>query len=537
MDYSQEQPAATMLRVEAQNEAKMGEATPTPVTGQLQNNPNLPAGYMTDATNKIFRAPSTTAPASVAPASPGSVAPAATPTATSNPGSTGTGSNGSTGSNNPSGKTMADLYYGLIPSGNPELDSALAAQKLQIKNDSNPVDEASIRDRVMQGFQSQIDSLNQAYAEQKRAALEAFKPTEQNRLGSNIAQQARGGLLGSDFGSAQTDRVNTRNAQDEQDIAAKIDAERVAALKDIYNKADALAADEINKKQDAYRQGPAALVTFLQGQETRKNQNVSDTINNIINSGATPNDDMYKYLADTLGVSTDTLKSKYGVAKKAADELAAKNAKANYETVAPGSTIVDPATGKVVYTAPEKASANKDWVHVPATKYQREGYFNQSTGEFKPGTAGKPDTSNTTGGSTSADQILASRGSDGFVNTQVYSDAYDQAVKAGPKAVKNFIAQFPPETFLNPQDKTAHKFLNTPSQAANTKTGTFLNQDFFRKSFSDSQLLQSAKDAGYGGPFKSAEKTTQDYLNHLDSLIQQYRDAGYSDEAILKMMQ
>jgi len=74
-------------------------------------------------------------------------------------------------------------------------------------------------------------------------------------------------------------------------------------------------------------------------------------------------------------------------------------------------------------------------------------------------------TANTGVSASTAADLLASRGSDGFVNTEKYSQAFDEAVLSGPKAVSNFKKQFPAQTFLNPDDPTAIRFIQTQSQA------------------------------------------------------------------------
>lgn len=64
--------------------------------------------------------------------------------------------------------------------------------------------------------------------------------------------------------------------------------------------------------------------------------------------------------------------------------------------------------------------------------------------------------------------LLASRGADGKVNTILYSQVYDKAVIAGPKALSKFIEQLPPKVFVNPA--TGAQFLQSNSQALGGNT-------------------------------------------------------------------
>lgn len=87
----------------------------------------------------------------------------------------------------------------------------------------------------------------------------------------------------------------------------------------------------------------------------------------------------------------------------------------------------------------------------------------------KTGTYEKPTASSASGGGGTSSTILsklnASKGSDGYVNTQVYADLKDIERKRGSKYVTAFEKSYPPEEFLNPQDQTAKKFFQTSSNA------------------------------------------------------------------------
>lgn len=61
------------------------------------------------------------------------------------------------------------------------------------------------------------------------------------------------------------------------------------------------------------------------------------------------------------------------------------------------------------------------------------------------------------------DNLNASKGDDGFVNTQTYAEEYDKFRLKGKSST--FTSNFPPEEFLNPKDPSASKFFKTATQA------------------------------------------------------------------------
>jgi hypothetical protein len=82
----------------------------------------------------------------------------------------------------------------------------------------------------------------------------------------------------------------------------------------------------------------------------------------------------------------------------------------------------------------------------------------------------------------------------------------------------------------------------TPTQelAMQEKGRQFLNEDYFRSIYTEDQLKEEAKKAGFtaGGflGFGVGEQGIQDYLDWVMSAINQYRTAGYTDEEIVNLM-
>lgn len=71
--------------------------------------------------------------------------------------------------------------------------------------------------KKLKQYQAEIDATNNIYAQ----ILADTKQQGMGRLGSSRAIQARGGLLGSDFGAAQTDTIGKSNLDAENLVRAE----------------------------------------------------------------------------------------------------------------------------------------------------------------------------------------------------------------------------------------------------------------------------------------------------------------------------
>ena len=188
---------------------------------------------------------------------------------------------------------------------------------------STPVDEGAIRTQTLANFQAEIDSQNQIYADKLRTAQVAGE----GRLGSSGAIQARRGLLGSDFGAAQTDTVNAAN----NDVYAGINAEKGAALAMIQAKIRSAVADEISAKTKAKSEGLDSYVKYLGEGQTRKQENAVKAAQLLLEQKHTMNDlhaEDLKSLLDGYGVTKDQVANEYNKLKNAKDtaEATAKDA-------------------------------------------------------------------------------------------------------------------------------------------------------------------------------------------------------------------
>ena len=134
-----------------------------------------------------------------------------------------------------------------------------------------------IRRQVQKQFRGQIQATRDIYNDQLR---EAFQEG-QGRVGSTRAIQARGGLLGSDFGAAQQEKVTGFNS----DIRQGIQAEQAAAIAAIMGEGDRFAAARIKERTEAIRQGAKANLEYLKGADERRNAGVSSVVAALIAKG------------------------------------------------------------------------------------------------------------------------------------------------------------------------------------------------------------------------------------------------------------
>lgn len=179
-----------------------------------------------------------------------------------------------------------------------------------LANGGDPVDERRIRSQTMDRFQAEIDATNQIYAEKLRQA----KLTGRGRVGSGTAIQARRGLLGSDFGGALTDNINTDNNA----IYAGVNAEKNAAVQAILGLADKAAAEAIAEKRAAMEKGLDARLKYYEEAGVRKVTNTQKAAQYLVTQGYDPKSipaDVLQKLATSFGVSVEDLTGAYANAK------------------------------------------------------------------------------------------------------------------------------------------------------------------------------------------------------------------------------
>jgi len=257
------------------------------------------------------------------------------------------------------GDTAGDIYGGVIDEET-EDERLLREQRersgAEAKTASEGVvDEAKIREETMKRFQTEIDSLNEIYAEKKRE--ESVRGL--GRVGSSTAIQARRGLIGSTFGAAQRGKVDKLNVQ-AQDA---IQAEKGYKMSLIQGRIRDAIAKEVTGKTAARKAGGDEYIKYLSGQVERAEARANEAIANMLvieaESGEGATEEDLALIAEALGMSIDQLKRMYGAKKAEADALEAQATAdqdqqdiENRQVLKPGEILLDE-EGKEIFTAPE----------------------------------------------------------------------------------------------------------------------------------------------------------------------------------------
>jgi len=266
--------------------------------------------------------------------------------------------------------TPADAYAGLL-SENPEQKALRLEQERQQAEASaaanQTLDPTAIRKGVLDQFQYEIDAVNQVYAEKKRQAM----IIGQGRLGSGAAIQSRRGLIGSTMGETQTTNIEDQNIQ----VQSAIDSEKQAAVSAVMNKVQNLASAELAQKTATRKAGAEAYLTFLEGAATRKESRVTSAIQTILANGLTPDEAVFKNLADQLGVDVAQFKAAYNSAKSTSDVASAKAAQEAQKPVLELEKLKQ-ATDKKSIETKDMMSKGFSYVSTPAERdnLKKQGY-------------------------------------------------------------------------------------------------------------------------------------------------------------------
>lgn len=181
-----------------------------------------------------------------------------------------------------------------------------------IANQELPTEE-SLFESKRKAYQAEIDALNKVYQDKIAQA----RVQGQGRLGSSTALQARSGLLGSDFGQAQTENIKTQN----REIEDAYQSELGLKISQLLGKAREEAVVEAQKKREAKEAGGKTYIEYLTAQDARKKQRVTDFAKSLLAQGVDIKkltDAELSQLATNYGVTKDLLVSTF------ASEQAAK---------------------------------------------------------------------------------------------------------------------------------------------------------------------------------------------------------------------
>lgn len=252
----------------------------------------------------------------------------------------------------PTKPTIADVASNVvIPDyvGDPTMDALGSGYK---DTATTKLDEAEIRRQARERIQANIDAVNQIY-NQKRAEAQV---QGQARTGSTTAINARSGLIGSDFGTANTNTTEKYNT----DILDSIDSERNAKIQALLTESDKDATSLIAEKRAAIEQGATKYLEYLSTTDAKKKAAVSSIAKSLIAQGINPDNlsaDQIAKLSKNYGMTADEFRALYTDLKTKSDEDKAKTEK----------TIADAEKAKGGVNQFELSDGQQKYVYDPKT--------------------------------------------------------------------------------------------------------------------------------------------------------------------------
>lgn len=335
-------------------------------------------------------------------------------------------------------QNTGDLTYGSDDPYIQEMHRLGAQSKAEAEAEADP--NQLYRDQLRQ-YQKEIDAVNDIYRQQLNVANQEGR----GRLGSATASQARGGLLGSDFGQAQTENVRGYNT----DIRGGIEAERLARVQVILGTVRKSAADELANKVKAKQAGAESYREYLSNASSRRTDNIRAIAQAMHDQGLTPDEvgNMEEILEGSTANEDDVrlAYTEYAKQAEAANaEAQSKADKAERELVIKEEkNRIDEAynTGRLAiseYNARiAEINANKN------TSGSNSGIDDNTIAKIHSAFAEDRDWKNPDTG------IV-----EGFVNTENYLDFAKEWESEGG-SITDFLKEFPIETHINPNDPTS----------------------------------------------------------------------------------
>jgi hypothetical protein len=155
------------------------------------------------------------------------------------------------------------------------IKDALAAKAAADALSNTPT--ATERQNAIQGFQGEIDALNQVYANQKQQESIAG----QSRIGSVAAMNAAGGMAGSSFGKANADTQISANT----DLQNALDAKHNVEMQALLGKASENALQMAKDRVTAAQRGADSLITTLKAQQENARSAISGAVKAYLANG------------------------------------------------------------------------------------------------------------------------------------------------------------------------------------------------------------------------------------------------------------
>ncbi len=168
---------------------------------------------------------------------------------------------------------------------------------------TDKVNEEAIRAATRARIQGQIDAINAAVTDQ----IANFRNTTgKNRQGQSYALAAAGGRIGSATGESEFQKTEDYNRQEEQTYQSEANAKISALLGGAMRDATA----EIEARRAAIKEGADKYFEYLETQGSRKKDQVTAFLRNMLALGVDPNeidDKDFEKLEDQYGFSKEQI--------------------------------------------------------------------------------------------------------------------------------------------------------------------------------------------------------------------------------------
>ena len=308
------------------------------------------------------------------------------------------------------------------------------------------IDPNQIYQDQLRMYQAEIDAVNELY----RSHLQEAQRQGRGRLGSSTALQARSGLLGSDFGQAQTDEMQRYNL----DIEGGIRAEQRAKIGAIMGEVRQSTVRELEQKRAAKEQGAEAYMQFLTEKSSRRQTEMQRIAQMVLEGELDPEEVNWDETLKGSGLKWDDIKPIYDGMERDYRAAQAEAQMAQMERDA-----------KLRKTEAEISKIESDIENGNVVRLgEGDMLYDTRTGQFfkNPKTFAPTSTRTqqiTSGGVTIAPEALSeisqrlsqARGEDMYTDVNTYNDALMRWEQSGALS-QDFFKYFPPEEYLNPEE-------------------------------------------------------------------------------------
>lgn len=218
-------------------------------------------------------------------------------------------------------------------------------------------DPNKIYQQTLAQYQAQIDSINNIFNDQLNNSRIVNAPTYKAREDQNRIGQVMGGLVQSPMGQAQTNEIQTANAQEQASAEAIINDKKAVALANVFGQVRQSAEAELTAKREAKAKGADSLLQHLNAAPARKAKQISTVAKSLIAQGIDINSlapDELNELLKTLGTDKDTFIAGYDAAMVEEETRQQEQVKADLENKKTEAEI-DNLVNKYEFEAAQKA--------------------------------------------------------------------------------------------------------------------------------------------------------------------------------------